>query len=62
MPHEEIRAHPVYSCKRCKRNASLIWWKCCPEHTTLTGPDAYCQSCVEIIHPGEEEFKYKEAE
>ena len=43
----------------CGRNASLTWWKCCPDHVTLDGPDVICQSCVEHLHPGEEEFARK---
>lgn len=48
----------IYICVGgCGRNASLTWWKCCPEHVTLEGPEVICQSCVEKLHPGEEEFE-----
>lgn len=46
----------IQICIGCGRNASLVWWKCCPDHLDLEGPEVYCQSCVESLHPGEEEF------
>lgn len=59
----EIEVDPemdvIYICMGCGRNASLTWWKCCPEHVTIDGPDVYCQTCVERLHPGEEEFERK---
>lgn len=47
----------VEVCMGCGRNSSIFWHKCCPEHTTLDGPDVLCQSCVEMAHPGEVEFQ-----
>lgn len=47
----------VTICIGCGRNASLIWWKCCPTHVQINSPDVYCQSCVEKLHPGEAEFE-----
>jgi hypothetical protein len=41
----------ILICVHCGRNASVRWWKCCPEHNTAQGPDATCQSCVEKLHP-----------
>lgn len=46
----------IHICVACGRNASLIWWKCCPEHITIDGPELFCQSCVERLHPGDPEF------
>lgn len=43
-------------CVGCGRNASLTWWKCCPDHLELEGPDVYCQACTEKLHPGDPEF------
>jgi hypothetical protein len=47
----------IYVCMTCGRNASLVWWKCCPDHVTFDGPDLICQSCVEKLHPGDPEFE-----
>lgn len=46
----------IQICIGCGRNASLTWWKCCPEHMELESPDVFCQSCVERAHPGDPEF------
>ncbi len=44
-------------CMACGRNASIFWWKCCPDHMTLDGPDVLCQTCVELAHPDDPEFE-----
>lgn len=46
----------VYICVGCGRNSSLTWHKCCPKHCTEEGPEVFCQSCVEKLHPGDPEF------
>lgn len=51
-----------YICKRCKRNAAIEWWKCCPDHVALEGPEVLCQYCVEELHPGEEEFMLEDVD
>ena len=38
-------------CKRCMRDESSIWWKCCPEHVTETGTDVLCDLCARFLHP-----------
>lgn len=43
-------------CVFCGRNGSMTWWKCCPKHVTLEGPEVACQTCVEKLHPGDPEF------
>lgn len=57
----EIEIEPemdvIQVCIGCGRNASLVWWKCCPEHINLDSPEVHCQSCVELLHPGEVEFE-----
>lgn len=40
-------------CICCGTNNSIIWWKCCPKHTTEQGPDIYCQKCAENLHSKE---------
>lgn len=50
------RLDVIYICMACGRNASLVWWKCCPDHCTDDGPDVLCQTCTERAHPGEVEF------
>lgn len=52
-----IHTQVIHICVICGRNASLVWWKCCPAHATLDGPDVLCQTCTEQFHPGEEEFE-----
>lgn len=56
IPENELGLDVIEICIGCGRNASLFWWKCCPEHLSIDSPDVFCQSCVERLHPGEEEF------
>lgn len=38
-------------CIRCRTPNALMWWKCCPEHTTEQGRDVVCDLCVMYLHP-----------
>ncbi len=40
-------------CIFCGKTASIVWWKCCPKHTTERGPDVCCQTCAENLHSKE---------
>lgn len=53
---DEEQLTVIYICIGCGRNASLVWHKCCPDHLTIEGPEVYCQSCVERLHPGDPDF------
>jgi hypothetical protein len=52
----ETEMDVIHICVFCGRNASLIWYKCCPEHMTLEGQEVVCQTCVEVLHPGDPEL------
>jgi hypothetical protein len=54
----EIEKHMdvIYICVGCGRNSSICWYKCCPDHVDLDGPEVYCQACVEKLHPGDPDF------
>lgn len=54
---QETPLELVMICIECGRNASVIWYKCCPEHVTEYGVDVICQSCVEKFHPNDPEFE-----
>jgi hypothetical protein len=40
-------------CIYCNTNTSVIWWKCCPKHTSEQGVDVCCQKCAENLHSKE---------
>lgn len=55
--NSDEQVNVIHICMACGRNASLVWWKCCPDHCSTDGPDVLCQSCVEKAHPNEAEFE-----
>src|SRR3954465_9557242 len=34
-----------HMCKRCHKEESETWWKCCPRHCSERGPDVVCDTC-----------------
>lgn len=43
-------------CKMCGKTETkenpVEWWKCCPKHTTETGPDVVCLDCARACSMG----------